>query len=240
LKQALQEVKALVFDVFGTVVDWRASVIREGERNGRKKRLEIDWGAFADAWRAGYPAAMDLVRTGALPWHNVDRLHRRILDELLAQFGVDAAFDETEREDFNRVWHRLKPWPDVVAGLRRLKRAYVIGTLSNGNVSLLVDMAKHAKLPWDVVFSAELFRHYKPDPQAYLGAVELLGLRPYEVMLVAAHKTDLDGAKRCGLRTGFVARPLEYGPRRRQDVTHEIRFDLNVRDFHQLARRLDC
>jgi 2-haloacid dehalogenase len=233
-------VKALVFDVFGTVVDWRTSVIREGERRGRSKRLAVDWAAFADAWRAGYPAAMDLVRTGALPWQNVDRLHRRILDELLARFGVAAAFDEAERQDFNRVWHRLRPWPDVVPGLRRLRRAYVIGTLSNGNVSLLVDMARYAKLPWDVVLSAELFRHYKPDPQAYLGAVELLGLRPYEVMLVAAHKSDLDGAKRCGLKTGFVQRRLEYGPRGRKDVKAEVRFDLNARDFLQLAERLGC
>jgi 2-haloacid dehalogenase len=213
-------------------------VIREGQRRGRAKRLQLDWAAFADSWRAGYPKAMDMVRSGALAWQNIDRLHRRILDELLDEHGIGEAFDEAEREDFNRVWHRLTPWPDSVNGLRRLKKRLVVGTLSNGNVSLLVDMARHAKLPWDVVFSAELFHHYKPDPQAYLGAVELLGLRPYNVMLVAAHKGDLDAAKRCGLKAAFVQRPLEFGEQARKDLKPEARFDLNVRDFHQLADRL--
>jgi 2-haloacid dehalogenase len=240
MKKNLQEVRALLFDVFGTVVDWRSSVIREGERLGRARRLAVDWAAFADGWRAGYPQAMNLVRSGALPWQSIDRLHRRILDELLARFGIAEAFDEREREAFNRIWHRLAPWPDAVAGLKRLKRKFVIGTLSNGNVALLVDMAKHAKLPWDVVFSAELFRHYKPDPEAYLGAVELLGLRPWEVMMVAAHKSDLNAAKRCGLKTAFVQRPLELGAKDRKDVKPEARFELNVRDFGQLAERLSA
>lgn len=237
MRQSLEEVQALVFDVFGTVVDWRSSVIREGQRRGRAKRLKLDWAAFADSWRAGYPKAMEMVRSGALPWQNIDRLHRRILDELLAEYRVGEAFDEAEREELNRVWHRLAPWPDAVGGLRRLKKRQVIGTLSNGNLSLLVDMARHAKLPWDVVLSAELFHHYKPDPQVYLGAVELLGLRPYNVMLVAAHKSDLDAAKRCGLKTAFVQRPLEFGDRGREDLKPEARFDLNVRDFLQLADR---
>jgi 2-haloacid dehalogenase len=238
MKKNLQEVRALLFDVFGTVVDWRSSVIREGERLGRVKCLAVDWAAFADGWRAGYPRAMDLVRSGALPWQSIDSLHRRILDELLAQFGIAEAFDEREREALNYVWHRLAPWPDTVAGLKRLKGKLVIGTLSNGNVALLVDMAKHARLPWDVVFSAELFRHYKPDPHVYLGAVELLGLRPWEVMMVAAHKSDLDAAKRCGLKAAFVQRPLELGAKGRKDVKAEARFELNVRDFGHLAERL--
>jgi 2-haloacid dehalogenase len=238
MKKSLQDVRALVFDVFGTVVDWRSSVIREGERWGRAKRLDVDWAAFADGWRAGYPQAMELVRSGALPWQSIDRLHRRILDELLARFGIASAFDDCEREAFNHVWHRLAPWPDSVSGLKRLKRKYVIATLSNGNVSLLVNMAKHARLPWDAVFSAELFRHYKPDPRAYLGPVELLGLRPWEVIMVAAHKSDLDAAKRCGLKTAFVQRPLELGPKGRKDVKPEARYDLNARDFAQLAERL--
>lgn len=238
MREHLSEVRALVFDVFGTVVDWRSSVIREGERHGRAKRLAVDWDAFADAWRAGYPRAMDQVRSGALPWQSIDRLHRRILDELLVEFGIADAFDDDARTSFNLVWHRLAPWPDAVAGLKRLKRRFVVGTLSNGNVALLVAMAKHAKLPWDVVFSAELFHHYKPDPEVYLGAVELLGLRPWQVMMVAAHKSDLDAAKRCGLKTAFVQRPLELGARGRNDVKPESRFDLNVRDFGRLAERL--
>ncbi|MCX7891215.1 MAG: haloacid dehalogenase type II [Burkholderiales bacterium] len=238
MRKALAEVKALAFDVFGTVVDWRGTIIREGRRLGAAKRLVVDWAAFADGWRAGYAPAMDRVRRGELAWTPVDALHRMILDDLLAQFGIAAAFDEAERSHFNRVWHRLKPWPDAVAGLKRLKKRFVIATLSNGNVALLVDMAKHAKLPWDAVLSAELFRHYKPDPQVYLGACELLGLRPWQMMMVAAHKSDLDAAKRCGLKAAFVQRPLEFGPGARKDLKPEPRFEVNAKDFIDLAKKL--
>jgi 2-haloacid dehalogenase len=238
MKKTLGEVKALTFDVFGTVVDWRGSVIREGRRLGAAKKLKVDWAAFADGWRAGYAPAMDRVRRGELPWMPIDALHRMILDDLLAQFLIADAFDEAERAHFNLVWHRLKPWPDAVAGLRRLKKRYVIATLSNGNVALLLDMAKHSKLPWDTILSAELFHHYKPDPQAYLGACELLGLRPWQVMMVAAHKTDLDAAKRCGLKAAFVQRPLEFGPKVKKDVAPEPRFEVNAKDFLDLAKKL--
>ena len=241
-----RQVKALTFDVFGTVVDWRGSIITEGRKLGRRKKLAgdwagpvttADWAAVADAWRAGYRPAMDRVRSGALPWTNIDGLHRGILDELLARFSI-AGLAEAEKADLNRAWHRLAPWKDSVAGLRRLKTKYVIATLSNGNVALLTNMAKHAGLPWDCILSAEILGHYKPDPEVYLGAARLLGLAPGEVMMVAAHPEDLDAAARTGLRTAFVRRPMEFGTQR--DVPPEARFDLNAKDFVDLARQLGC
>jgi 2-haloacid dehalogenase len=235
---AIAEPKALVFDVFGTVVDWRSSLIDEGERLGRARGLAVDWAAFADGWRSGYAPAMDRVRRGELPWTSIDALHRAILEELLVRFGIHG-LDEAEKDHFNRAWHRLQPWKDSVEGLTRLKTRHVIGTLSNGNVALLVNMAKHAGLPWDVILSAELFRHYKPDPEVYQGAARLLGLEPQDVMLVAAHRRDLDAAARCGLRTSYVRRPLEFGPPARAQA-HEPRFDLNVGDLTELAAQLGC
>lgn len=234
---ALADVRALLFDVFGTVVDWRSSIIREGRALGRKKGLEVDWEAFADAWRAGYAPAMDRVRRGDLPWTTIDVLHRMILSELVAKFRI-GVLSEEEKDELNRVWHRLVPWPDAVKGLVRLKNRYAIATLSNGNVALLVDMARHAGLPWDCVLSAELFRRYKPDREVYLGASRLLGLRPREVMMVAAHKSDLDAAAGAGFRTAFVPRPLEFGEPDACDAKSEARFDVNARDFLDLARRL--
>jgi 2-haloacid dehalogenase len=230
-------VKALVFDVFGTVVDWRGSLIREGRRLGVRNKLKVDWAAFADAWRAGYKPAMARVRSGALPWTTIDRLHRMILDDLLKQFGI-RGLSEAEKFEFNRAWHRLAPWPDARAGLARLKRRYVIATLSNGNVALLVNMAKNVGLPWDTVISAELFHHYKPDPEAYLGTAALLDLAPEEVMLVAAHKDDLRAAAACGLKIGFVPRPLEKGPTSEPDTKPERAFSVNAKDFVDLARKL--
>ncbi len=230
-------VKALVFDVFGTVVDWRGSIIAEGRRLGRSRNLKVDWAAFADAWRAGYRPAMARVRSGELPWTSIDDLHRMILDQILKQFGI-AGLDSPSIAHLNRVWHRLKPWPDARAGLIRLKRGLVIATLSNGNVALLTNMAKAAALPWDCILSAELFGHYKPDPEAYLGAARLLGVAPGELMMVAAHKDDLYAAKACGLRTAFVPRPLEYGPEVRADVKRERAFDAHARDFNDLADQL--
>ena len=227
---------ALLFDVFGTVVDWRGSIIREARRAGRRKGQSADWEAFADAWRAGYRPAMDRVRRGELPWVKLDNLHRMILDELVERFGL--RFSEREKCDLNAAWHRLSPWPDAVRGLKRLKRRYCIGTLSNGNVALLVNMARHAQLPWDCVFSAELFRCYKPDPEVYRGAAELLGLAPRDVMLVAAHKDDLAAARRCGLKTAFVRRPLERGPLSQPDLAADRRCTINANDFLDLARQL--
>ena len=203
-------VRALAFDVFGTVVDWRTSIIGELEEFGRSHGVDADWPRFADDWRAGYVPSMNLVRRGELPWTRLDDLHRRILDELLGAAGITSVGDE-DVEHLNRAWHRLDPWPDTVAGLLRLKERFVITTLSNGNMSLLTNMAKRAGLPWDCVISAELFRHYKPDPQAYLGCADLLGIAPAELMLVAAHPSDLRAARDAGpkvpCRQGARARP---------------------------------
>ena len=231
------KVKALVFDVFGTVVDWRGSLIREGRLLGRRKELQVDWEAFADAWRAGYRPAMARVRSGELPWTRIDDLHRMILDDLLRQFAI-RGLAEDEITHLNHAWHRLKPWPDAKAGLGKLKRKHVVATLSNGNVALLVNMARHAGLPWDCILSAEVVRHYKPDPETYLGAADLLGVRPGELMMVAAHKDDLHAARACGLRTAFVTRAREYGPAVNVDVSRDPAFDVHARDFNDLARQL--
>lgn len=230
-------VKALVFDVFGTVVDWRGSIIREVRALARRKKLKLDAAAFADAWRAGYRPAMARVRSGELPWTRIDALHRMILDGLLARFGLQGLI-ELELDELNRVWHRLEPWPDARKGLAALKRRHVIATLSNGNVALLTNMAKHARLPWDCILSAEVVRHYKPDPETYLGAADLLGVKPQELMMVAAHKDDLHAARACGLKTAFVPRPKEYGPSVKVDTSREPAFDLHARDFNDLARQL--
>ncbi|MCG6874615.1 MAG: haloacid dehalogenase type II [Betaproteobacteria bacterium] len=239
MNRSLRQVKALAFDVFGTVVDWRGSLIKEGRKLGRRKGIKVDWTAFADAWRAGYRPAMDRVRRGELGWTRIDDLHRMILDGLIREFGL-TSLSEDERVDLNRAWHRLAPWKDAVAGVKRLKKRYVLATMSNGNVALLVNMAKRAGLPWDVVLSAEIARHYKPDPEAYLSVPRLLGIEPGEVLMVAAHKDDLDGAARAGLRTAFVARPLEFGDPALKDVVPEPRFDANAKNFLDLARQLGC
>ncbi len=228
--------KALIFDVFGTVVDWRGSVIREGEQLGREKKLEVDWAAFADAWRSRYVPSMNRVRRKDIAWTNLDALHRASLEELLREFGVEG-LTEKEKDQFNRVWHRLEPWPDAVEGLARLKRRFVIAPLSNGNVALLTNMAKKAGLPWDLILSAELVRHYKPDPETYLSAPDLLGLAPEQVMMVAAHPNDLRAARQNGLRTAYVPRPLEFGPGVEADPP-DPSFDLVASDFIELDRKL--
>jgi 2-haloacid dehalogenase len=228
--------EALIFDVFGTVVDWRSSVIREGEELGRKKNLDVDWAAFADAWRSRYAPSMNRVRRGEIAWTNLDALHRTSLEELLREFGVEG-LTEVERDHLNRVWHRLEPWPDAVEGLTRLKERHVIAPLSNGNVALLVNMAKRAGLPWDLILSSELVRHYKPDPETYLSAPELLSLRPDQVMMVAAHPDDLRAAQKNGLKTAYVPRPLEFGPGGSADPSDST-FDLVADDFIELAEKL--
>ncbi len=230
-------VGALVFDVFGTVVDWRGSIAREVGALAAGKGFAIDAAAFADAWRAGYQPAMQRVRIGELPWLRIDALHRMILDGIVERFGL-ASLDDAERDDLNRVWHRLDPWPDSVDGLTRLKRRFTIAPLSNGNFSLLTNMAKRAGLPWDCVISAELFRHYKPDPETYLGAADLLGIAPDALMLVACHPDDLRAAARAGLRTGYVDRPLEAGRDARREAVAAGAFDVTASDFVDLAARL--
>jgi 2-haloacid dehalogenase len=207
------DVRALIFDVFGTVVDWRGGVIRDGAAlSAARPGLTVDWPAFVDAWRGRYAPSMNQVRTGELPWTNLDQLHRTSLDELLAEHGVADALTETDRAHLVGAWHRLDPWPDSVPGLLRLKRRYTIAPLSNGHVALLVNMAKRSGIPWDLVLSAELVQHYKPDPEAYRSAPALLGLRPAQVIMVAAHLDDLAAASANGLRTAYVRRPDEWGP----------------------------
>lgn len=234
-------IRALVFDVFGTVVDWRGGVVREGEALTAARGWQADWPAFADAWRAGYQPAMQRAMQpgadGQVEWAHIDALHRGILETLLPRFGLDQ-LDEAERAHLNLVWHRLDPWPDVLAGLRRLKAKFTISTLSNGNISLLVDMAKRARLPWDCVLSAELFRRYKPDPAVYLGAAELLGVAPAELLMVAAHPSDLAAAAAAGLKTAYVERPLEYGPGGHHAPPADQRFDHVAASFVDLAAQL--
>ncbi|KUI37070.1 haloacid dehalogenase type II [Mycobacterium sp. GA-2829] len=229
-------IRALAFDVFGTVVDWRSSVIAQLEDFGRTHGLSADWAAFADNWRAGYVPSMDRVRNGELPWTKLDDLHRMTLVKLLDAEGISVPDDAVD--ELNRAWHRLDPWPDSVAGLTRLKRRYVLTPLSNGNVSLLTNMAKRAGLPWDAVISAELFRRYKPDAEVYRGCADLLGVAPGDLMLVAAHPSDLRAARDAGLRTGYVPRPLERGPGRPLPEIRDGEFDVVAEDFGDLADRL--
>jgi 2-haloacid dehalogenase len=229
-------VKALVFDTFGTVVDYRTSIISEGEALGKAKGLSVDWAKFADAWRGAYAPAMDRVRKGELPWTKLDALHRMMLDKVLADFGVKG-LSEAEIDNLNHVWHRLKPWPDAVSGLTRLKKKFIIAPLSNGNVALMTDMAKYAGLPWDLILGAELARHYKPDKEVYLTAAELLSLTPREMMMVAAHQNDLRAAHALGFRTAFVPRPQE-GPNGERNFTPDPVFDVVAPDFNALAAAL--
>ena len=231
------DIKALTFDVFGTVTDRRSTIIREGRQLDRRKKLAVDWVQFAEAWRAGYGPAMARVRTGDLPWLNIDALHRLILDDLLVRFNI-TGLSEAEKDHLNGVWHRLDPWPDARQGLARLRQRFIVATLSNGNVSLLTNMAKHADLRWDCILSAELARHYKPDPEVYLTTAVLLGLEPAQVMMVAAHNDDLRAARSVGFRTAFVYRTGEYGPDQSTDLAPDPTVDLVATDFNDLADQL--
>ena len=233
----VSQVKALVFDVFGTVVDWRSSIIEEGQKLGAAKGISRDWEAFADAWRGKYRPFMDKVRRGQLPWTNLDGLHRMGLNELLAEYEITSLM-ESEKADFNRAWHRLRPWPDSVPGLYRLKGRFIIGTMSNGNIALMTNMAKHAGLPWDCILGAELAKAYKPDPQTYQTGADLLGLPAGQVMMVAAHQNDLLAAQKVGLKTAFVPRPLERGRGNAPDLTPDPSFDVVASDFVDLAGKL--
>ena len=231
--------KALLFDVFGTVVDWRSSIIAEGEAFGAARELDIDWAAFADGWRAKYQPAMQKVREGNTGWVKLDDLHQANLLELLDEFSI-SGLSEAEIDDWNKVWHRLHPWPDSVTGLTRLKRDHILATLSNGNVALLVSMAKRAALPWDAVLGAEVAGHYKPQPEAYLKTAGFLGLAPGECLMVAAHNGDLLAAAACGLGTAFISRPTEYGPGQKFDMAAENDYDYVADDLLDLASQLGC
>ena len=230
-------IRVLFFDVFGTVVDWRSAIIRDGQRLTAQTGMEVDWPSFADAWRAGYGPAMNRVRTGELPWMNIDGLHRTILDTLLSKNGM-SAISESDRAWLNRVWHRLDPWPDAIGGMERLRKEFVVVSLSNGNVSLLTNMAKRAGIRWDCVLSAELFGHYKPDPEVYTGAARLMGFEPEQAMMVAAHPGDLEAAAREGFATAFVKRPLEHGPEGPLEPAPGSGATITATDFHDLADQL--
>ena len=236
---AKNDVHALLFDVFGTVVDWRTSIIDDLSQFGAERGLEVDWAAFTDDWRGLYQPAMEEVRSGRRAWTVLDVLHRESLDKLLAKHAI-SGLDDADRDHINKVWHRLKPWPDAVEGLERLKKRYIIGTLSNGNVGLLTRMAKYAGLPWDVVLGAETARAYKPLPQAYLANAELINLKPGQVMLVAAHNGDLAAAAKAGLRTAFVTRPSEHGPHQKLDLKADGDWDVVVDSFVGLAKAMGC
>ncbi len=236
----LSMVKALVFDVFGTVVDWRTSLINDFTAWSKTRGIQGDWTALVDGWRGLYVGSMDEVRRHPERGYVIlDVLHRRSLETLVAKLGI-TGLTEADLEHLTRGWHRLHPWPDSVAGLTRLKSRYIIAPLSNGNVALLTNMAKFAGLPWDLVLSAELFAHYKPDPETYLGAARLLGLAPGEVMMVAAHNNDLEAAQHYGLKTAFVARPTEYGPLQSRDFEATGTWDIVAADFGGIADRLGC
>ncbi|MCY3855684.1 MAG: haloacid dehalogenase type II [Rhodospirillales bacterium] len=232
-------VKALCFDVFGTVVDWRGSVIRECQALSATKGLQVDCEGFADAWRAGYQPAMLPVRENVREYVHLDVLHREILDGLLPRFGL-SGLNEEERRHLNRVWHRLDGWPDAAEGMRRLRERFLLAALSNGHVALIVNMARHAGLPWDAPLGAEMARQYKPRAEVYDNTIRMLGLLPQETMMVAAHNDDLRAARGRGMRTAFVARPTEYGPRQTADLEPDEAWDVAASDFFDLAAQLGC
>jgi 2-haloacid dehalogenase len=235
LSDKLKNIKVLAFDVFGTVVDWHGSLVKEIER----LKLDVDGNKFALAWRAGYVPAMQRVMSGELGWTLLDDLHRMILDEILLQFDLKN-LSEDQKHHLNKAWHRLDAWPDSVEGLQRLKSKYTICTLSNGNMGLLADMAKNAGLPWDCILSAEVFRKYKPHPDTYLGVAKVFDLAPEDVMLVAAHQNDLESARLCGLKTAYIERPFEFGSRQIKDISPNSDNTLHARDILELAGIFEC
>ena len=231
------DVAALVFDVFGTVVDWRGGVAREAAPFLARHAPGVDPFAFADAWRQQYQPAMEAVRSGQRPFTRLDVLHRENLDAVLPRFGIAGA-SSAELDELNLAWHRLDPWPDSVAGLTRLKQRFIVAPLSNGNIRLMLDMAKRAGLPWDAILGAEVARAYKPQPEAYLRTAEVLAIAPSQLCLVAAHNGDLAAARAAGLRTAFVPRPTEHGPNQTTDLAPAQDWDVVATDFADLAGQL--
>ena len=234
------DIKALTFDVFGTVVDWRTSVAREADAFFKKHGVtNVDGIEFAMEWRKLYQPQMEKVRSGELPFTKLDVLHRIGLDNLFQRYGI-GGISEEETDYLNRAWHRLDPWPDSVEGLTRLKKKFILATQSNGNIALMVNMAKYAGLPWDVILGSEVVRHYKPCPDAYINCADALGLPPESCMMTAAHNNDLMAASQQGFRTAFVLRPVEYGPDQHKDNRAEHDFDYIANSFIELADQLDC
>lgn len=232
------KIKIILFDVFGTTVDWRSSIAAEIADFGRSRGVDADDFALADRWRAGFRRLQSQIANGERDWITMDAMHREVLDGLLPELGgEDAAEDEIVH--LNHAWRRLKAWDDAVEGLNILKRNRIIGALSNGNMSLLVGLSKHAGLPWDCVLSTGMFGGYKPNPQVYLGAARLLDADPSDIMLAAAHAYDVDGARRAGMRTAYIFRPNEFGPGKAEDPGDTSRFDIVADGFTELAERLE-
>ena len=236
----MNQIRALLFDTFGTVVDWRGSVARQIERLGREKGFEIDGDAFARSWRAGYRPGMKPVIEGTRPWTPIDVIHRERLDVILEEFGIAAHFDDAARADLNLAWHRLDPWPDSVPGLRRLGQRFVIGPLSNGGTVLLANMAKRAAIPWDVIMSSDVTKAYKRHPNAYLNACSAMGLETREVMMCAAHNDDLEAAASHGMATAYINRPYEYGPDQKADFEATGNWDIVTDHIGGIADALGC
>jgi len=233
----ISDVEVILFDVFGTVVDWRTSLLKWFQRFGRENHFQADWAGLVDDWRAAYQPSMDRVRKGQRPYVTLDVLHRESLDALLPRYGLGNVL-ETDCQEIARAWRWLDPWPNTANGLTRLKQKYVIGTLSNGGLGLLVDMAKYAGLPWDVVLCGDVFQRYKPDAAVYVKAAELMARPTSALMLVAAHNYDLAAARSHGYRTAFVARPTEYGPRQKQDYGPEDAWDVTATNMEELAEKM--
>lgn len=234
-----REPKALLFDVFGTVVDWRASVINELRSYGQGRGIDANWDAFADDWRGLYQPSMEAVRNGSRAFAPLDDLHRESLRTLVSKYDLPRT-NEREEDHLVTIWHRLKPWPDVVEGMYRMKRQYILGTLSNGNIGLMVRLAKYSGLPWDAVLGAEIAGDYKPQPQVYRASAAALNLHESECMLVAAHNDDLAAAAAVGFQTAFIARPDEYGPNQVRDKHASHSWNIVTDSFAGLADQLHC
>jgi len=238
---ALDQVKALGFDVFGTVVDWRSGIARQSAAFFEQHGIAIDPWQFADEWRALYQPAMERCRSGERPYVRLDALHREMLLAALQRRGIDPArFDRAELDRLSLAWRQLDAWPDAVEGLQRLRKRFVVVPMSNGNIALLLHMARHAGLPWDAILGSEVTRAYKPEPTAYLGTADVLGIAPDQLCLVAAHNDDLAAARGCGLATAFVTRPTEHGPTQRIDLAPEQAWDATAGNLVELAERLGC
>lgn len=241
MKPELANVKACVFDTFGSVVDWRTSVIAEATQWGKVKGIKVNWADFTDHWRLGYKPAMDKVRNGQITWTNLDSLHRMILDQILVEFKI-SGLSEEEKMDWSHVWRRLHPWPDSVEGLKLLKKKYIISPMSNGNVALMTRLAKFGGLPWDCILATDLVKHYKPDKETYLSAALYLDLKPEEIMMCAAHFNDLQAVRPLGFRTGFIYRPNEYGGglAGKPDQAKPGDFDVVSTSIIDLAHQMEC
>ncbi len=233
------DIKALLFDVFGTVVDWRNSIAREMQRFGDSRQINHDWQQFALDWRAMYQPAMENIRTGNRDYVKLDQLHRENLNQLLESYGLDE-LDEFQIDYVNRVWHRLQPWADTLPGMNRLRKHHILASLSNGNVSLIVNMAKHSGIPWDMVLGSEPAQGYKPQPAVYLHSANMLDLKPEQCMMVAAHNDDLRVARSLGFKTAYINRPYEYGEGQRSDLVAEDNWDIIGDSMTDIAEGLGC